>query len=135
VVHGFVDDAGRARLLTRASVLAYPSLDEGFGLPLLEAMAAGLPAVATRAGAVPEVAGDAALLVDPLDVDELASAVGRLLGDDGLRRSLVDRGRAQAAGFTWEGTAAAMLDLYREASMETPFERSGRNRAPRSTRR
>ena len=71
---GFVDDGERAALLAAARVLAYPSLDEGFGLPMLEAWQHDVPVVAARAGALPEVAGDAARLVDPLDVDELAGA-------------------------------------------------------------
>src|SRR5205085_1412194 len=75
VVTGAVSDAERASLLERATVLAYPSLDEGFGFPVLEAMAAGVPVVATRAGSVPEVAGDAAILVDPSDAAALAAAI------------------------------------------------------------
>jgi glycosyltransferase involved in cell wall biosynthesis len=115
IVHGYVDDDGRARLLADATALVYPSLDEGFGLPLLEAMAAGVPAVVGRVGAVPEVAGDAALLVDPVDVDALAAAIVRLLVDEPLRNDLVARGHTRAARYTWAGTAAAMVDLYRDA--------------------
>ena len=79
---GFVDDDERAALLTGATVLAYPSLDEGFGLPMLEAWQHDVPVVAARAGALPEVADDAARLVDPLDVDALAGALEEVLTDE-----------------------------------------------------
>ena len=77
-------------------MLAYPSLDEGFGFPLLEAMQAGVPVVATAAGAIPEVAGDAALLVDPHDVDALAAALAGRVADERGPRPLVDHGRVAA---------------------------------------
>ena len=83
-------------------MLAYPSLDEGFGLPMLEAWLHDVPVVAARAGALPEVAVDAALLVDPLDVDALAGALQRALHDDAARRELVDRGRVRLATFSGE---------------------------------
>ena len=113
---GYVDDATRADLLAGASVLAYPSRYEGFGFPPLEAMVAGVPVVASTAGAVPEVAGDAALLVDPDDTDGLAAALLRALGDDDTRACLVGRGRAQVARFTWDTSIAGMLALYRDVA-------------------
>ena len=105
---GRVDDATKAWLLRHARVLAYPSLDEGFGFPLLEAMQAGVPVVASDAGSIPEVAGDAALLVDPRDVDALAAALER----GAHRRPVRDaagRRRPTPAGrtFSWADTAAA----------------------------
>src|SRR5262249_62102004 len=79
---GHVDDEARRALLDAAAVLAYPSIYEGFGFPLLEAMTANLPVVAARAGSIPEVAGDAALLVEPTDDRGLAEALQRVLTDD-----------------------------------------------------
>lgn len=109
---GRVDDATRDWLLANAAVLAYPSLDEGFGFPLLEAMAAGAPVVASTAGSIPEVAGDAAVLVDPTDTDGLAAALRRVLDDSTERERLVALGRVQVGRFRWEETAKAMAALY-----------------------
>ncbi|CAN5123468.1 glycosyltransferase family 1 protein [soil metagenome] len=111
VLLGFVPDDQRADLVAGASVLAYPSTYEGFGLPPLEAMSAGLPVVATSAGALPEVLGDAAVLV-PADRDELAAALGRVVGDEALRTELVGRGRARAARYSWDRCADEMAALY-----------------------
>lgn len=113
---GFVDDAVRAWLLRHARVLAYPSLDEGFGFPLLDAMASDLPIVASDAGSIPEVAGDAALLVPADDVDALAAAIHTALDDDATRARLVAAGRARRDALTWRATADAMIDLYHELS-------------------
>lgn len=99
---GFVTDAQRADLLAGAVCLAYPSLYEGFGLPPLEAMAAGTAVVATAAGALPEVLGDAADLVPVGDTDALAGALARVLADDEHRADLVGRGSARAAALTWD---------------------------------
>ncbi len=113
---GYVDDRTRATLLTRAEVFAYPSLYEGFGFPVLEAMAAGTPVVAGRAGAIPEVAGDGALLVDPTDVAAMADAICRVLEDTELADGLVRAGRRQAAGYSWRRAAEGLTDLYRRAA-------------------
>jgi len=113
---GYVDDRTRATLLTRAAVFAYPSLYEGFGFPVLEAMAAGTPVVAGRAGAVPEVAGDGALLVDPADPDAIAGAICRVLEDAGLAGELVRAGHRRAAGYSWRRAAEGLTDLYRRAA-------------------
>jgi glycosyltransferase involved in cell wall biosynthesis len=113
---GHVDDHGRQKLLAGAAVLAYPSLYEGFGLPPLEAMSAGVAVVAARAGGVTEAVGDAAVLVEPGDADALAQALALVLTDDRLRADLVERGRKRAAELRWEDTAAAMEDLYRDAA-------------------
>ena len=94
---GWVDDATRVDLLAAASLYAFPSVYEGFGLPPVEAMAAGVPVVASRAGALPEVCRDGADLVEPGDVDGFAAAIVRVLGDDDHRNALVDRGRRVAA--------------------------------------
>jgi glycosyltransferase involved in cell wall biosynthesis len=110
---GYVSSGARRDLLAGATVFAYPSRYEGFGLPPLEAMAVGVPVVAGGAGALPEVLGDAALLVDPSDDDELARSLTRLLSDQSARDDLVTRGRARAARYTWKATAARVTELYR----------------------
>lgn len=113
---GWVDDASRAALLRGATVFAYPSRYEGFGLPPLEAMAAGLPVLATAAGALPEVIGDAGLLVAPGDADALADGLGRLLSDDHQRASLIEAGLANVSRFSWDRTVTELVQLYRTAA-------------------
>jgi glycosyltransferase involved in cell wall biosynthesis len=108
---GHVDDPTLRALYKGAAVLALPSLYEGFGLPLLEAMSEGVPALAGAAGALPGLAAEAALLVDPLDVEAIADGLGRLLEDSSLRRRLSAAGRERAAGFSWEAAAAATWDV------------------------
>ena len=115
-VAGYVDERLRATLLSRASVFAYPSLYEGFGFPVIEAMAAGTPVVAGNAGAIPEVAGDGALLVDPSDVDAIADGLTRVLDDPALAESLVRAGRKQAAGYSWRRAAEGLTELYHRAA-------------------
>ena len=111
-VLGYVDQAELARCYARASIFAFPSLDEGFGMPVLEAMAAGVPVVTSDRSALPEVAGDAALLVNPEDTDALASALERLAADEELRADLAARGRAQAGRFSWEEAARQTWKVY-----------------------
>ena len=103
-----------------ASVFAFPSLYEGFGLPPLEAMACGTPVLTSKVSSLPEVAGDGALLVDPYSVEEIATGLARLLDDDDLRRDLVARGRARAAAFSWERSARAIHDGYLRALGQPP---------------
>ena len=110
---GYVDAETRAKLYRTASALAFPSLDEGFGLPVLEAMAAGLPVLTSNRSALPEVAADAAVLVDPFEVDEIAAGLERLLGDETLRASLREKGLARAAELTWRRAAEKTWDVYR----------------------
>lgn len=110
---GYVDDDQRADLMAGAETLVYPSLYEGFGLPVLEAMDAGVAVVATAAGSVPEVAGSAAVLVPPREVEELAQAVISVVDDQALRAKLIDLGREQAARFCWDDFASDMAALYR----------------------
>ena len=112
---GYVTDEARQALFAAASMLVLPSLDEGFGLPLVEAMQAGVPVVASRRGSLPEVAGDAGLLVDPENVDEIAAAIERLLVSPDERRARADAGRAQAARFSWDASARTLVEAYREA--------------------
>ncbi len=109
---GYVTAPDRVALMAAARVYCYPSLYEGFGLPPLEAMALGVPVVATSAGAVPEVVGEAAELVPPGDADALAAALQRVLEDDERRSYLVKAGTERAAEYTWERTAAGLAELY-----------------------
>jgi glycosyltransferase involved in cell wall biosynthesis len=109
---GYVSDAERRDLLAGARVLAYPSIYEGFGLSPLEAMGAGVAVVAARAGALPETLGDAAELVDPADIDELAAALDRVVHDDQLRRALVDRGCRRVERYRWPQIAPRFVELY-----------------------
>ena len=113
---GRVGDAEREALLRGASAVAYPSVYEGFGLVPLEAMSVGVPVVATRTGAIPEVVGDAALLVEPGDVDALAAALCRVLDDAALVEVLAEAGAERLDAFTWERTVAGMADAYRAAA-------------------
>ena len=94
----------------------HPSVYEGFGLTVLEAMGRGCPVVCSNAASLPEVAGDAALLFDPGDEEALATAMLRVLSEDGLRRELRERGLARAREFTWEKTAAATMAVYLRAA-------------------
>jgi glycosyltransferase involved in cell wall biosynthesis len=113
---GYVTDRQRSDLLAGATALAYPSLDEGFGHPPLEAMAAGVPVVAARAGALPEVTGGAALLVDPTNEDALADALTHVLDDDTLRADLIARGHARVGEFPWSRCVDELVALYRQVT-------------------
>jgi glycosyltransferase involved in cell wall biosynthesis len=106
---GYVPQEDLPALLSGARLFVYPSLYEGFGLPVLEAMACGTPVLCSNVSALPEVAGKAALLVDPLDVKGMAEAMDRLLGDEGLRSQLVERGYRQVRRFSWGRCARETL--------------------------
>jgi glycosyltransferase involved in cell wall biosynthesis len=109
---GFVDDADLPAIYSLAELFVFPSLYEGFGLPVLEAMACGCPVVCSNASSLPEVAGDAALLVPPTDVDALTDAMAQVPGDAALRSRLIEAGYAQASRFTWEAAARQTRELY-----------------------
>ena len=102
---GFVPDEDLPRLMGGAFCFVYPSLFEGFGLPLLEAMHCDVPLISSRSSSLPEVAGEAALLVDPLNIEELTGALLRVYEEEGLRCRLVEAGREQRRKFSWERTA------------------------------
>jgi glycosyltransferase involved in cell wall biosynthesis len=109
---GFVPERTLAALYRLASVFAFPSLYEGFGLPPLEAMACGTPVLTSKISSLPEVVGDAALLVDPYSVDDIAHGLARLLDDEALRAELVARGRVRVGHFSWERSVAAIHAAY-----------------------
>jgi glycosyltransferase involved in cell wall biosynthesis len=109
---GYIDDARLAGLVGGARLLVFPSLYEGFGMPVVEAMESGLPVVAARAGATPEIAGDAAELIEPDDPEGFADAMWRVATDEALRARLVAAGRLRAAEYSWDKAAAASLRLY-----------------------
>ena len=111
---GFVSEQTLVALYNRAVLLVYPSRYEGFGLPVLEAMACGCPVVCANTSALPEVAGDAALLIDPDDPINLAAAIAAVLTDPTCAARLRAKGLERASGFTWAHTAAATLAIYRE---------------------
>ena len=111
-VIGRVSDENIAWLYQHATAMAYPSLDEGFGFPLLEAMSEQLPIVGSTRGSIPEVAGSAALLVDPLDVDALAKAITKVVNDSDLRQQLQHAAVAQYSKFSWDKSAQQLINLY-----------------------
>jgi len=113
VLLGRVSDERLQALYQGAAALVYPSLYEGFGLPVLEAMATGTPVIASRAASMPEVLGDAGMLLDPLDAGAWAQAVVKVVNDEHVRDRMRQAGRARAAMFTWERTARATLGVYR----------------------
>jgi glycosyltransferase involved in cell wall biosynthesis len=113
-VAGYVSEDELKSLYARAAIFAFPSLDEGFGIPVLEAMAHGVPVVTSNRSALPEVAGEAALLVDPEDTGALTQALSELIADPGRRSSLSEAGRVRAALFPWERAVAETYSVYQE---------------------
>jgi glycosyltransferase involved in cell wall biosynthesis len=119
-VMGYVEPDDLAAWYARAAIFAFPSLDEGFGMPVLEAMAGGAPVVASDRSALPEVAGDAAILVDPGDTEALIAALRLLAGDEGLRQELSARGLARSRLFTWEKAVRETWGVYEELLRRFP---------------
>jgi glycosyltransferase involved in cell wall biosynthesis len=113
-VLGFVPDSQLEELYRRAAIFAFPSLDEGFGMPVLDAMARGVPVLTSNVSAMPEVAGDAGLLVDPHDVTAIAEGLRRLITDTALREQLTRAGLARVQEFSWERAVEATWKVYRE---------------------
>jgi len=110
---GFIDDEDLPAVYGGALCFVFPSLYEGFGLPILEAMGCGTPVITSNVAAIPEVAGDAALLIDPQDVEGIAAAMSVLVHNDTIRERLRQKGFIQAQQFSWATTAQKTLALYR----------------------
>jgi glycosyltransferase involved in cell wall biosynthesis len=125
---GYVEDAQREQLFKGARVLVLPSLDEGFGLTALEAMSAGVPVVAASRGSLPEVVGEAGVLVDPTDARAIADALVRVLSDRDWAIALADKGLDQARAFTWQEAAATLRQAYRDAVTRRQAEGAARAR-------
>jgi glycosyltransferase involved in cell wall biosynthesis len=113
---GYLTDAEIRGLYSLASVLTYPSLYEGFCLPVAEAMAAGVPCVVSNRACLPEIAGEAAMIIDPDRPEEFAGSIHGILEDQEVRESLIARGRERAAGYSWSDTARKTLELYRDVA-------------------
>ena len=113
-ITGYISNAELEALYQRASLFAFPSLDEGFGIPVIEAMAWGVPVITSDRSALAEVSGDAAMHVNPRQTEELTLALQTLMDQPALRRELTDRGHAHAARFTWDLAVEATWDAYRE---------------------
>lgn len=124
-VLGYVPVEELGSLYRRASIFAFPSLDEGFGMPVLEAMAAGTPVLTSNRSALPEVAGDAAVLVDPENVESLAGALRDLTESEEARADLSRRGAERAALFTWEKAVRETWDVYRSAGLVVDCDLQG----------
>jgi len=116
---GFVPETDLPDLYGAADGMIFPSLFEGFGLPLLEAMASGIPVATSNSSSLPEVAGDAALLFDPCDIDAMAESLARVALDEGLRGILATRGLSRAAQYSWEKTAASTWQVLRSVARST----------------
>jgi len=113
-ITGYLPQRDLIALYAGASLFVYPSLYEGFGMPLLEAMASGVPIVASGTSSIPEVVGDAGILVDPLSISEMSQAILKLLNDNSLRSSFREKGIQRAKQFTWERAARETLRIYQE---------------------
>ncbi len=113
-VTGWIPDPALTALYRRASIFAFPSLDEGFGMPLLDAMAARVPILTSARSALPEVAGDAALLVDPYSMEQILAGLDELASNETLRRKLADRGTRRVQDFTWDAALDQTAHIYQE---------------------
>jgi len=110
---GYITDEELSAIYCRASALVFPSFYEGFGLPILEAMVRGVPVITSKVSSLPEVAGDAAMLVDPMRSDEIARAMHSVTKDRTLRNEMIERGRVQASQFSWERCASETINTYK----------------------
>ena len=115
-VLGGLPDEDLTALYNLATMSVYPSLYEGFGFPVIESFACGTPAAASNATSIPEAAGDAAVLFDPTDANEIAGAIEMVLGNEKLRAEMTEKGLGRAAQFSWEQTAEQVLGVLREVA-------------------
>jgi glycosyltransferase involved in cell wall biosynthesis len=122
---GYIEPDDREALYTGATLLVLPSFDEGFGIPVLEAMSIGVPVVAARRGALPEVLGDAGVLVDPLDPADLAAGLRKIFADERFAAACTERGLSRAGCYRWSVTATLVLDAY-DRAIERHLTRAGR---------
>jgi glycosyltransferase involved in cell wall biosynthesis len=111
---GYVAEEDSVPIICGATAFLFPSLYEGFGLPPLEAMACGTPVLTSNVSSLPEVVGDAALLVDPLNVNDICQKLEALISDDNLRQKLIERGMARASLFSWDNAAIKLMEIYKQ---------------------
>jgi len=114
ILTGYVTNTDLPAIYSQCSVFLYPSLRESFGIPLLEGMACGVPVITSNTSSMPEIAGDAAFIIDPYKPEEITAAMVRLTSDETLRKELITRGIPQAAKFSWRAMAENVLEIYRE---------------------
>lgn len=110
----YIAENDKSIIYNMASLFVFPSLYEGFGIPVLEAMASSIPVITSNVSSLPEVAGDAAILVEPKDIQSIAKYIGEILGDEELSENLVGKGHKQAKKFTWESSAEKLVNIYRD---------------------
>lgn len=113
---GYIDDADKGALYAGALALVFPSLHEGFGFPVIEAMHCGTPVITSNTSSLPELGGDAALLVDPLDVGAITNKMTRVSGNESQRQLMIEKGYAQAGRFTWERAAQQVLGIFEDVT-------------------
>jgi glycosyltransferase involved in cell wall biosynthesis len=114
VLTGYVINTDLPAIYGQSKVFLYPSLRESFGIPMLEAMACGVPVITSNTSSMPEVAGNAAFIIDPFKPEEITEAIVKLVNNEELRAKLIDKGLEQAAKFSWKAMAQSVLEIYRE---------------------
>lgn len=118
ILTGYVVNTDLPAIYSQSEVFLYPSLRESFGIPMLEAMACGVPVITSNTSSMPEVAGDAALLIDPYKPEEITAAMVRIMADKKLKAEMISKGFVQAAKFSWKAMAQHVLEIYREMNTE-----------------
>jgi glycosyltransferase involved in cell wall biosynthesis len=121
VTPGYIDDADLSPLYNVSTVFLYPSLSEGFGMPLVEAMACGTPVITSNISCLPEIAGNAAILVDPTNAHAIADSITKLLTTDGFRQEKIDQGLKNAQRFSWTKTAQEVFEVYEQVAFNRKF--------------
>ena len=120
ILTGYVTNTDLPAIYSQCEVFLYPSLRESFGIPMLEAMACGVPVITSNTSSMPEIAGDAALIIDPFKPEEIMTAMIRLSDDMNLRTQLIEKGFKQSARFSWKSMAQNVLEIYREIGSNWP---------------